>query len=86
MAQTPMILPGDKVFLAMPADVNRVPEEDAEEFDATYPGADFEVIHAKVPLPVVVFVYRDPDAYHEWRAARQVDTADDGVGLTLRLP
>lgn len=79
-----LIQPGDRVFLAVPPDLNQRPEEVAMALDETYPGVDFEVLeYAGQERPEIIFTYRDPRALATWLEEQKVDNGDNGVGLTL---
>ncbi len=79
-----LIQPGDRVFLAVPPNLNQRPEEVAVALDDTYPGVDFEVLEYEgQERPEIIFTYRDPRALGVWLDEQKVDKADKGVGLTL---
>lgn len=79
-----LIIPGDKVFLALPADLNHPPEDIAEALDAAYPGVDFEAVECGSQVrPEIIFTYRDPRALNRWLAEQKiVEAAENGVGIT----
>lgn len=78
------LYPGDKIFLAVPPSLERIPEEYAVELDEAYPGLDFEVVESEgLTYPKIIFVYRDPRAMDHWLTEQRVaDAAQNGIGLT----
>jgi hypothetical protein len=78
-----LIYPGDRVFLAVPPDLDRPSEVYAELLDEAYPGVEFQLVESEgLDSPEVVFTYRDPRALGAWLEEQKVDKADNGVGLT----
>lgn len=79
-----LIIPGDRVFLAVPVDLERSTDDYAFLLDETYPGVDFEVVECDGQRrPEIVFTYRDPRALDRWLADQKiVEAAENGVGIT----
>lgn len=84
MINTPIILPGDKVCVVFPASVG--PAQDGENLtqilETTYPGVEFEVGTAEVPIPLIAWIYRDPEGYHTWHKDQRTQDASQVVGVT----
>lgn len=80
-----LIQPGDRVFLALPDNLNVPVEEFVTVLDAYFPGVDFEAAECdNLIRPEIIFTYRDPRALDRWLAEQKIAEAqENGIGVTL---
>lgn len=80
-----LIQPGDRVFLAVPDNLNVPAEDFVKVLDAYFPGVDFEAAECEnLVRPAIIFTYRDPRALTRWLTEQQIaEAAENGVGVTL---